>query len=167
VTYHVEPAESVSLPDGSADLVLAAQSLHWFDRDRFYAEAKRVLRPGGVLAAIGYNWMYVDPEVDQAISTRVLPLLEPYWAPHNAILWDGYRSIDFPGQEVRLGVFGIYLDWSFEQVEDYIRNWSACRALVRDPEMAARARRRGRAAPGWRQGRRHRLRPRRLHHHPG
>lgn len=130
ITYGLEQAESVSLSDGSADLVLAAQSLHWFDRPRFYAEAQRVLKPGGVLAAVGYNWMYVDPVVDHAINTRILPLLEPYWAPQNAILWKGYQSIDFPGQELQLFAFAIYLDWSFDQARDYIANWSATRALV-------------------------------------
>jgi len=76
--------------------------------------------------------MYVAPEVDEAINTRILPLLQPNWAPHNAILWNGYRSIDFPGEELQLFVHGIYLDWSFEQAGDYIRNWSASRAYARD-----------------------------------
>ena len=32
------------------------QALHWFDTDAFYAEAARVLRPGGVLAV----WVSID-----------------------------------------------------------------------------------------------------------
>lgn len=130
VTYRVELAEQVSLPDGCADLVLAAQSLHWFDRARFYAEAKRVLKPGGVLAATGYDWIYVSPDIDQTINRHLMPMLERYWAPQNAILWSGYRGIDFPGEEVRLGAFAIHLDWSFEQVRAYILSWSAARACL-------------------------------------
>ncbi len=132
VRYAVEPAEHVSLPDGAIDLVLVAQALHWFDLELFYSEAARVLKPGGVLAAAGYDWMYVDPQIDQAINTELLPMLERYWAPQNAILWSAYRSIPFPGDEVRLGAFAIYLDWDFAQVSDYIRNWSASRALAAD-----------------------------------
>ena len=32
-----------------------AQALHWFDFDRFMLEARRVLRPNGKLAVIGYG----------------------------------------------------------------------------------------------------------------
>lgn len=129
VTYRLERAEDVSLADGSCDLVLAAQSLHWFDLDRFYAQVRRVLKPNGLLAAVGYDWMHVDPAIDSAINDRLMPLLTPYWAQQNALLWAGYRSIQFPGEEVRLGAFAIYLDWSFEEAGGYMSSWSAVRAL--------------------------------------
>lgn len=130
VTYAIEPAEAVSLADSSVDLVLAAQALHWFDLDRFYAEAKRVLKRGGILAAVAYDWMYVAPAIDQAINDHLMPMLASYWAPQNALLWAGYRSIPFPGEEIRLGAFAIYREWSFEEVRAYVLSWSAARALV-------------------------------------
>jgi ubiquinone/menaquinone biosynthesis C-methylase UbiE len=129
VTYVEERAEDVSLPDASCDLVLAAQALHWFDLDLFYAQVRRVLKPNGMLAAIGYDWMYVDPAIDAAINDQLMPLLAPYWAPQNALLWAGYRSIPFPGEEVRLGAFAIYRDWSFAEVSAYMSSWSAFRAF--------------------------------------
>ena len=45
-------AESMPLADGSLDGAVAAQAYHWFDRDRAHAELARVIRPGGVFAAI-------------------------------------------------------------------------------------------------------------------
>ena len=45
-------AESLPLPDGDLDGAVAAQAYHWFDRDRAHAELRRVIRPGGVFAAI-------------------------------------------------------------------------------------------------------------------
>jgi SAM-dependent methyltransferase len=38
--------------DSSFDLVLAATSWHWLDRERRYVRAAAILRPGGVLAII-------------------------------------------------------------------------------------------------------------------
>lgn len=45
-------AEQTGLPDASADLVTMASSLHWADFDRACDEIHRVLRPGGVFAAL-------------------------------------------------------------------------------------------------------------------
>lgn len=42
-------AEELPLPEASAGLVVACGAFHWFEQDAFYAEAARVLAPGGVL----------------------------------------------------------------------------------------------------------------------
>ena len=47
-------AEATTLPDGCADAVVSAQALHWFDLDAFYAECRRVLKPGGLVITV-YN----------------------------------------------------------------------------------------------------------------
>jgi SAM-dependent methyltransferase len=53
-------AESMPLPDGSADAVLVGQAYHWFDRERAHVEIARVLRPGGTFAPI---WNIRDERV--------------------------------------------------------------------------------------------------------
>ncbi|KAF8058108.1 methyltransferase [Scenedesmus sp. PABB004] len=55
VEYAVGDAHATGLPDACADLVTVAQALHWFDPPRFYREARRVLKPDGVLAAWTYG----------------------------------------------------------------------------------------------------------------
>ncbi len=45
-------AEDTTLPDASADLVVAGQAFHWFDVPRAAIEARRILRPGGWAALI-------------------------------------------------------------------------------------------------------------------
>ena len=59
IRYQIFSAENTPLKDNSVDLITIAQALHWFDFDRFYSEARRVLRKrkdaktsrGGILAA--------------------------------------------------------------------------------------------------------------------
>ncbi len=45
-------SEGLPLGESSVDAAIAAQAYHWFDRDRTHAELARVIRPGGVFAAI-------------------------------------------------------------------------------------------------------------------
>ncbi len=45
-------AEAVPLPSGCADLICAAQAVHWFDPIPARSEIRRVLKPGGWLAIL-------------------------------------------------------------------------------------------------------------------
>ena len=45
-------AESISLDDGTADAVTAAQAFHWFDPERALLELRRVLRPRGGITLV-------------------------------------------------------------------------------------------------------------------
>ncbi len=51
--------ESMPLPDGTADAVVASASWHWMDPIPTLHEVARVLTPGGVLGAV---WAGPDPE---------------------------------------------------------------------------------------------------------
>lgn len=54
VEFAENSAESLSGEDGNIGLLLAAQALHWFDQDQFFAEARRTVATGGTLAIL-YN----------------------------------------------------------------------------------------------------------------
>lgn len=54
-------AEDIPLGDDSVDAVLVGQAFHWFDTRRALTEIGRVLRPGGVVAAL---WNHEDATVD-------------------------------------------------------------------------------------------------------
>ncbi len=67
VEYRQAYAHAPELPDDGADIATCSQSLHWMEPEPVFAEAARILRPGGVFAAYDYDWPpVVDPELDQA-----------------------------------------------------------------------------------------------------
>lgn len=47
-------AEELPFVDDSVDLLTAASAAHWFDPQRFLAEACRVLKPRGCIALLGF-----------------------------------------------------------------------------------------------------------------
>lgn len=57
-------AENTGLPAGSIDFVTAAQAFHWFDRARFHAECRRILKPGGQVLLL-YNNRVESPIVSE------------------------------------------------------------------------------------------------------
>lgn len=56
VEYHAGYAHATGLPDRCAQIVTCMQALHWMDPPATFAEARRILRPGGVFAAVDYDW---------------------------------------------------------------------------------------------------------------
>lgn len=68
ITYQSGYGNNTGLPDGCADIVTAAHSLHWMEPESTVAEISRILRDGGVFAQIDIRWpMIIDREIDQAI----------------------------------------------------------------------------------------------------
>ena len=56
VSYQDGLSHDTGLPTGCADIVLCMQSLHWMEPAATFAEARRLLRPGGVFATCDYDW---------------------------------------------------------------------------------------------------------------
>jgi SAM-dependent methyltransferase len=126
VEYRVATAEQSGLPGESAGLVTVAQALHWFDLERFYAEAGRVLRPGGVLAAWAYGMNVVEGDaVNALVQEYYEKIVGPYWPPERKLVEEGYRTISFPFAEIEAPPFRMEARWTLEQLLGYFSTWSA------------------------------------------
>ena len=130
VEYRAAAAEASGLPDAAADVVTAAQALHWFDRERFWAEARRVLAPGGVLAVWCYLLFRVDAAVDAAVRRFYGDVVGPYWPPERSLVERGYATIAFPFDELSPPAFRMAKRWTLPEVAGYLGTWSAVRGYV-------------------------------------
>jgi SAM-dependent methyltransferase len=125
VEYLVAPAERSPLADASIDLVTVAQALHWFDRPAFYAEVRRVLRPGGVLACWCYALMTITPRVDALVQHLYGPILGEFWPPERRLIEQRYATIEFPFDELKPPAFAMTQCWTLTQTLGYLDTWSA------------------------------------------
>lgn len=153
VLYVRAPAESVPLPDDSVALLTVAQALHWFDFERFHAEARRVLAPGATIAAWTYSFMSVVPQLGAALEAELTrfyhDVVGPYWPPERRWVDEAYATIPFPYEAVPAPAFTIELAWNLPALLGYLGSWSAtqaCRdACSEDPVPALGER----LAPLW------------------
>jgi ubiquinone/menaquinone biosynthesis C-methylase UbiE len=125
VEYHVEPAEHVSLPGSSADLVTVAVAIHWFQFDDFYREVRRVLKPEGILAAWTYHLTEISPQVDPLIERYYRKILAAYWPERIRYLEEKYRTIPFPFEEITPPPFAMEAMWDLNQFAGFLDSWSA------------------------------------------
>lgn len=135
ISYGVAPAEATGLDAGSADVLTVAQAFHWFQQARFFAEAERVLRPGGVLAVWCYGFMDMDPAIDTVVQHLYADIVGPYWEPERRLVEDGYDSVSFPFQRLDAPPFETVLEWTLDGLLGYLRTWSAVRAYAREHDI--------------------------------
>jgi SAM-dependent methyltransferase len=136
ITFAVEPGERCSLADASVDAVCVAQALHWFDRDAFFAECARVLRPGGVLVA----WGYQDIEMPAALAdanARLQREILPWWPPERADIDAAYTGYAWPFEPVAAPAFEMGAHWPLPRLLGYFASYSATKryreATATDP----------------------------------
>lgn len=124
VTFAVEPGERCSLADGSADAVCVAQALHWFEREAFFAECARVLRPGGVLVAWGYQDIEVPPALADA-NAALQSEIEGYWPPERADIDAAYAGYAWPFDPVEAPALEMEAQWPLARLLGYFASYSA------------------------------------------
>lgn len=130
IIYAIEPAEKTSLSDSSVDLVTVAQAIHWFKFHAFYAEVRRVAKPGAVIAVWTYNLLKISKEIDSIIYDHHFKMLGDYWDPERKYVNENYATIPFPFQEIKTPEFKIEVNWSLADLEGYLNTWSALQKFI-------------------------------------
>ncbi|MRR51143.1 MAG: class I SAM-dependent methyltransferase [Rhodocyclaceae bacterium] len=125
VTFRAAPSHDSGVADASCDLITIAQALHWFDFDAFYTEVRRVLKPGGLIAAWTYQLLRSEPAIDDVLEDFYRRELGPYWPPERRWVDLGYQGMAFPFAEIAAPAMEIRLQWSLADLVAYLGTWSA------------------------------------------
>lgn len=149
IEYRCASAEVSRLDTASADLITVAQAIHWFDLDKFYAEARRVLKPGGLIAVWTYTLLDVEAGIDDLLTDFYRNVVGPYWPPERRLVDDRYRTLPFPFDPVAAPAFAIRTTWSRDDLLGYLGTWSATQAYVKARGVDPLVELRRRLAPLW------------------
>ena len=125
-------SEQTTLTAGSVELVIAAQAVHWFDVPRFFEEAKRVLRPGGVIAVWSYFLPTVSKEINAFVTANFSRKIEPYWPKQVELVRSCYSRLPWPFTEIEAPHFDIKSLLNREEFLYYLGTWSAAERFRRE-----------------------------------
>jgi SAM-dependent methyltransferase len=129
VEYRVAPAENSGIKSATVDLIMVAQALHWFDLDRFYTEARRVLTPNGVLAASAYNLLHIEPAIDEVVNRYYFQIVGPFWPPERKLI-EQFANLPFPFHEIDPPKFEVTAQWNLDHLVGYLRTWSSTQRFI-------------------------------------
>jgi SAM-dependent methyltransferase len=129
VSYRVATAETSGLQAEAVDLIMVAQALHWFDLHLFYAEARRVLKPNGVLAASAYNLLNSEPAIDEVVNRYYYEVVGPFWPPERKLI-EQFTDLPFSFHEIDSPKFEMTASWSLDHLLSYLRTWSSTQRFI-------------------------------------
>jgi SAM-dependent methyltransferase len=130
IHYTVSSAEKSEIESQSVDLITIGQALHWFKLTRFYPEVRRILKPGGIIAAWCYHLTQITPEIDEILATYYNEIVGLYWSDRVQYVNEHYRTIPFPFDEVTPPQLDMVTHWDLNDIFGYLDSWSSTRAFM-------------------------------------
>jgi SAM-dependent methyltransferase len=131
VAFVAATAEAAPLRERCVDLVTVSAALHWFDRPGFYAEVRRVARPGAVVAVWSYYHSAIEPAIDAVLVRFADEVVAPFWLPRFQLNRERYAGLDFPFEALSWPPLHAETRMRLADLEQYMRTWSASQAYER------------------------------------
>ncbi|CAN8006600.1 unnamed protein product, partial [Ixodes hexagonus] len=145
LAFSVAGAECIPEANSSVQLLTAGQSLLWFDMSKFYAEAERVLVPGGVLAVYAYPTLAPMAEDQAKLDKLVHDVLytgpgTKYWSDKRKVTDNLYKGVPLPWDDhVRVDCIEERKVQTVADYVNYIRSWASYQAFLRAEPSEAKS----------------------------
>jgi SAM-dependent methyltransferase len=131
VTYRVASAEASGLPSQYFDVITVGQAIHWFNFEAFYAEVRRVAKPGAMLIVWGYGLTTISHEVDKVVNDLYYNVIGSYWPSERKYLDTEYREIPFPFKPIPTPQLQMQVQWGLNEFVGYLSTWSSVQAYIK------------------------------------
>lgn len=113
------------LKEESVDFISVATGIHWLDTAKFYKEADRVLKKGGVLGVWGYTGVNVHPDIDAVFKAIVEEYLMPFYPETIKIALNGYVEVKLPFEAIQTTNYFVEKVCDFNDFKNYILSFTA------------------------------------------
>lgn len=118
VEWTSKEADATQIAPPSVDIVTASQSFHWMNPETTLPEVGRILRPGGVFAAIDCDWPpSVSPELELAYNECVAKANDPKYADVRLARVKSWPKHQHLENIRRSGCFRIGRESTFHKIE--------------------------------------------------
>lgn len=125
IRYSLQAAEKTNFTEETFDLIVAAQAVHWFDFEKFYAEVKRTAKRNALLVLMGYGRVQISEQIDKIIDDFYFNVLGKYWDTERKYIDEHYQTVPFPFEEIQAPDFTKKHSWNLEHLLAYLSTWSA------------------------------------------
>jgi SAM-dependent methyltransferase len=133
--FYWQTGEQTTFSEKYFDLICVAQAIHWFDREKFYAEVKRVAKPTALIAVWGYGLLSINKEIDELLQDFYTRTIGSYWDKDRRLIDQQYKTISFPFRELECPAFSIHTEWNLQELHGYLTTWSSVQKFIEMHEV--------------------------------
>ncbi|HEV8514296.1 MAG TPA: class I SAM-dependent methyltransferase [Cyclobacteriaceae bacterium] len=130
--FYFQTGETILFSGRRFDLICVAQAIHWFDREKFYSEVKRVGKPNSIIAVWGYGLLSVNSEIDILVKDFYVNIIGPYWDSARKLVDEEYKTISFPFSEIQTPQFAFSFYWTLAEFQGYLNTWSSVQKYIEE-----------------------------------
>lgn len=135
IQYHNLSSEETGFPDSYFDLITAAQSVHWFNFEKYFAEVKRTGKNNSVIAIWGYSLPEIEKNINNIILEFYNLILNDFWDERRKYIETRYKEIPFPFNEIKTPSFNMKTYWTLENIEGFINSWSSVHTYIQTKKI--------------------------------